>query len=229
MIARRDKLLLAGVLLLVLCLIAVLAKWSPGGEDDAVSSYGTNTHGAKAAYLLLGESGYTVGRWTRPIGAMEGGRMTLIMLEPEDTGANRRAVRAVLAGGGRVLATGLGGAAVLPGGSAAVGNHGPEHLCRATATGAGPLSGARVVEMTTAATWTGSQAGVSHRCEGLASVVRYAVGAGQVVWWASPLPLENGALAREDDLELLLASVGPFPARVVWDEAPAAVEAAPSL
>ncbi len=223
----RDRALVGGCLLLVFCLVAVLAVWSPREDDDTPSSYSTETHGAKAAYLLLGESGYRVERWTRPMSEFTADAHTVLILpEPASTEANRRAVRATLAAGGRVLATGEGGAAMLPGGSAAPGSHGPIHTCKANATA--PLTPARQVEQTTAAAWTGPQSYVTHRCEGLASVVRYPSGRGQAVWWASPLPLENAAIAHANNLELLLASVGP-PAqgRVVWDEAPA--EEAPSL
>ena len=42
---------------------------------------------------------------------------------------------------------------------------------------------------------------------------------GHVVWWASATPLENASLARANDLDLLLNSVGPREGhRFYWDE-----------
>ena len=58
-----------------------------------------------------------------------------------------------------------------------------------------------------------------YSCAGQPSVVEYDYGKGHVVWWASATPLENGSLARAQDLNLLLNSVGPIEGhRLYWDE-----------
>jgi hypothetical protein len=50
-------------------------------------------------------------------------------------------------------------------------------------------------------------------------VVEYDWGKGHAVWWASSTPLENGSLARAQDLDLLLNSLGPREGhRFYWDE-----------
>ena len=60
---------------------------------------------------------------------------------------------------------------------------------------------------------------VAQRCSNDAVVVTYQVGAGHVIWWASPRPLTNAGLDDDPNLALLLASIGPADGRVVlFDE-----------
>jgi hypothetical protein len=50
-------------------------------------------------------------------------------------------------------------------------------------------------------------------------VVEYNWGKGHVVWWAWSTPLENGSLARGNNLDLLLNSLGPRDGHhFYWDE-----------
>ncbi len=227
-LSPRDRKLLLGCLFLAVALIAVLAVFSPQEENESPSSFSNDTHGTKAAYLLLGQSGNQVERWTEPIANFptpSGIPPILLLLEPDtaDPDATRRVVRDVLARGGRVLATGVSGAALLPDGAAEPGGHGPTHTCDATPVGLGPLAGAGQVQLTTAARWSeqGPRFEVAYRCETLPLVVIYSVGRGTVVWWSSPLPMENGFITKASNLELLLASIGvPRGGRIVWDEAP---------
>jgi hypothetical protein len=48
-------------------------------------------------------------------------------------------------------------------------------------------------------------------------VVSYALGRGQVIWWASALPLTNAGIRNRGNLDLLLNSVGDN-RRILWDE-----------
>jgi hypothetical protein len=60
---------------------------------------------------------------------------------------------------------------------------------------------------------------VDYSCAGNPAVVEYAWGKGQIVWWASSTPLENGSLSRARNLDLLLNSLGPRAGhRFYWDE-----------
>jgi hypothetical protein len=60
---------------------------------------------------------------------------------------------------------------------------------------------------------------VEYDCGGQPAVVEYHWGKGQVVWWASSTPLENGSLERGHDLDLLLNSLGPRTGHhFYWDE-----------
>jgi hypothetical protein len=60
---------------------------------------------------------------------------------------------------------------------------------------------------------------VDYTCAGQPAVVEYDWGKGHAVWWASSAPLENASLARANDLDLLLNSLGPREGHhFYWDE-----------
>jgi hypothetical protein len=92
-------------------------------------------------------------------------------------------------------------------------------LCQTTPEGPGELARVGSVEMVEGAQWSsdGAKFEVEQRCGEEAVVVRYGVGKGEAVWWASAAPLENGELKNDADLKLLLATVGPG-REVVFDE-----------
>ena len=226
---RQDRTLLLSCLGLAVALIVVLALFTPPEEDSTPSSYNTGAHGAKAAYLLLAQSGYTVERWTRPMSELAeavDAHTVFITSAPDGAKPTAEVVRSVLDHGGRVLAVGLAGAGILPDGAALPASHGPPHECKAKANGGtGPRTPAPEVRLRTAARWTasGTRFHADYSCEGMAVVVSYSVGRGQAIWWADSLPLENAGITRSGNLALLLSSVGePGSAHIVWDEAPPA-------
>jgi hypothetical protein len=59
---------------------------------------------------------------------------------------------------------------------------------------------------------------VHYLCGESAVVVSFQVGAGEVVWWASAVPLTNAGIKEPGNLELLLNSIGDRNRRVLWDE-----------
>lgn len=60
---------------------------------------------------------------------------------------------------------------------------------------------------------------IQYNCTGAPAVVEYGVGKGHVVWWAASTPLENGSIARADDLNLFLNALGPRDGyHFYWDE-----------
>ena len=58
---RRIVLWLAAVIVLLIVLTAVVAP-ATRDDDPSPTTYNSGTHGAKAAYLLLGDLGYRVTR-----------------------------------------------------------------------------------------------------------------------------------------------------------------------
>jgi len=48
--------------------------------------------------------------------------------------------------------------------------------------------------------------------------VRYGLGRGDVIWWASATPLTNAGLREPGNLEFLLACIGDTRRPVLWDE-----------
>ena len=222
----RDRVLLFSCLGLALALILVLAVFTPHEEDDTPSSYNTDTHGAKAAYLMLAQTGYQVERWTRPMSElrpMVDAHTVFISSAPDGAKPTAEVVRSVLDHGGRVLVVGIAGAEVLPGGAAQPGGHGPAHDCKCVPASSEGLSS---VHLRTAARWTAKSElfHTEYSCEGLPVVVTYRSGAsghGLATWWADPLPLENAGITQGDNLALFLSAIGPPEgAHILWDEAP---------
>ena len=118
---RRDRRMLLSLLGLIIALFVLLAVVTPSEDPNTnpvPDSYLTGTHGAKAAYTLLEQSGYQVQRWESPLTdlAQQSGPSTVLILAgpfPPEVD-DQRAVREILHRGGRVLATGLSGSMLLP-------------------------------------------------------------------------------------------------------------------
>jgi hypothetical protein len=49
-------------------------------------------------------------------------------------------------------------------------------------------------------------------------VVKYDIGMGEAIWWASPTPLSNAGLREPGNLEFFLACLGGTERTVLWDE-----------
>lgn len=224
----KDRKLLLWLLGVGVTLAALLGYLLPGAnsnDNPLPSTYLTGKHGARAAYETLLRSGYAVERWERPLSELAesaGPETVVIFAQPftrEET--DIEAVRKIVARGGRVLATGFWGGAILPGEAVTP----PEALdfaaCKLEPEGLDALASSGEVWMVPQAAWTmGNPAfRVDYSCAGQPAVVEYDWGKGHVVWWASSTPLENGSLARAHDLDLLLNSLGPRAGhRFYWDE-----------
>jgi len=223
----RKLLIVSGTLFAVLTIAATVL--SPPAETSSTglpTSYSTASHGAKAAYLLLGEMGYRVERWAAPPQELPGQPqdVTLVLAEPVIPPSSEEQVglRAFIYAGGRVLATGGSAAHLLPENNA----HAIKHLFPEPkpfpARLPGPLSRhAPVILMDGNTRWTASRPNhlAYYGDEDGATVVHYHLGKGEVIWWAGSLPLENNGLNQASNLNLFMNSFGPpGSSRVLWDE-----------
>jgi hypothetical protein len=225
--SRDRKLLLAclGVAFSLAVAIGFLLPGANSNDNPLPSSYLAGQHGARAAYETLLTSNYPVERWERPLSdlaATAGPGTVVIFAEPfsRET-ADIKAVRQIVEKGGRVLATGYWGGSILPGGMPNTSRLFNFAACQLEPEGLDALANSGEIWMVPQATW---QVGnPSHRiqygCAGQPAVVEYEYGKGHVVWWASSTPLENGFLARGNDLDLLVNSIGPRDGHhFYWDE-----------
>lgn len=223
----KDRKLLIGCMCAVIALAVVTAFFarSEDRDDNPVpSTYRTSKHGARAAYELLKANGYGIERWERPLSdlpALTDAETVVIFAEPNPTSPeDLKAVKDIVAQGGRVLVTGYWGGQLAPGGSALP----PQRFgtaCKLTPQGLDPLAGSGEVWMTPEATWGTDRPldRVAYDCAGSPAVVEYASGKGEVIWWASSTPLENGSIQRAENLNLFLNSLGPPQGhRFYWDE-----------
>jgi len=225
----KDRKLLLWCLGIAVCLAVLIGYLMPGANSNSnplPSSYLAGQHGARAAYETLVRSNYPIERWERPLdelAATAGPDTVVIFAEPFTMEAkNLKAVREILEKGGRVLATGFWGGFVLPGEAGDNKSAAFDYAsCELKPEGLDPLAGTGKVWMVPTASWqVGNPAfRVDYTCAGQPAVVEYDWGKGHAVWWASSTPLENGSLARDNDLDLLLNSIGPREGHhFYWDE-----------
>ncbi len=229
--ATRDRKMLLILFGVMMALIVVVSVLSPQpGEDTRPTTSNTGPKGAKAAYLVLEGLGRTVSRWNHSLDELNDGmgdaqvaKTTLILAAPEYDQTEEKAiakeVKQFLDRGGRVLATGPSGAALLPDAEIKAPGMTQGPLCHTTPEGPGLLARAGSVEMMESSQWSaeGPQYRVEQRCGDEAVVVRYAEGKGEAIWWSSAAPLENAELKNDADLKLLLGTVG-HGREVLFDE-----------
>ena len=225
--AKDRRLLIWGLSLAAVLAIALglLSPNSNGKDNPVPSTYLAGQHGARAAYDTLLRADYPIERWERPLpelAAIAGPETVVIFARPftrERT--DIEAVQHILERGGRVLSTGYWGGFILPGGQPDQPHEFSFAACRLEPEGLDALAGSGEVWMVPEATW---QVGnpthrIQYGCAGQPAVVEYDFGKGHVVWWASATPLENASLARANDFDLLLNSLGPREGHhFYWDE-----------
>ncbi|MGO9434676.1 MAG: DUF4350 domain-containing protein [Terracidiphilus sp.] len=209
---------------LAICL-GILAPNGTGNDNPLPSTYLAGQHGARAAYETLLRANYPIERWERPLSELAstaGPDTVVIFAEPFTRERDDiQAVRHILERGGRVLSTGYWGGFILPGGQSDTPKEFNFAACRLEPEGLDALANSGEVWMVPEAAW---QVGnpthrIQYSCAGQPAVVEYDYGKGHVVWWSSATPLENGTLARANNLDLLLNSLGPREGHhFFWDE-----------
>ncbi|MGA2650912.1 MAG: DUF4350 domain-containing protein [Terracidiphilus sp.] len=222
---RRLLLWCLGIAITLAVVTGFLMPRSDSNGNSLPSTYLAGRHGARAAYETLVRSNYLIERWEQPLtdlAAQSGPETVVIFAEPftREPG-DIKAVRTILEHGGRVLSTGLYGSSILPGQAGAPPDELDFAACRLDPEGLDPLASSGEVWMVPQAGWhVGNPAHhVDYSCSGQPSVVEFDWGKGHAVWWAASTPLENGSLARANNLDLLLNSIGPREGhRFYWDE-----------
>jgi Domain of unknown function (DUF4350) len=224
----RDRKLLVwclGAAIALAVLLGFLVPNGSGNDNPLPSTYLAGQHGARAAYETLLRSDYPVERWERPLAELAnlaGPDTVVIFAEPFTRERDDiKAVRQIVERGGRVLSTGYWGGFILPGGQTDNPREFSFAACKLEPEGLDELADSGEVWMVPEATW---QVGnpthrIQYSCAGQPAVVEYDYGKGHVVWWASAMPLENGSIARANNLDLLLNSLGPRAGHhFYWDE-----------
>ena len=224
-LASGDRKLMYIAMALVTLMLVTLALLTPRDADTegSPSSYSTKKRGGKAAYLLLKQSGYNIERWDKsptelPINPQN---ELLIIAGPTRFADDEdgKALRKFVAAGGTLLAAGTWSSNFVPDGHVSVGKFRvgwaeckpalPSKLSRG-----GPIS------QSGAAIWDKSntlETLVHFTCADEPVVVSYMVGRGEVIWWASPLPLTNAGIRDKNNLNLLINSLNRDK-HILWDE-----------
>ncbi len=229
MAASRDRRIVLWILCGMIVLLVAFSIFSPANDDSnpIPTTYNSGSAGAKAAYLALGELGYGAQRWEAPsadLKNVDAAKTTLILAEPNFPTEGSKQVQADIADflsrGGRVLATGREGAYFLPDAKTDAPTRLYGKLCFSTPEGQDSLARSGKVSIADNVRWTALDAKfrVSQLCGKDAVVVSYRHGAGEAIWWSSPMPMTNRGLKEDASLRLLLASIGGANRQVLFDE-----------
>jgi hypothetical protein len=225
-IEKSDRRLLTWAALILLPLIVALAFLSQEDEESSVpSTYSTQTHGAKAAYLLLEDLGYKLTRWEQSPTDLptEASNTVLVLAGPYrlPSPQEKDALQLYLSHGGKILATGVYASLYLPQAETEYEplptpnwkEYQPQLLTPITRGGA--------IQMSPGAYWKDASTSVlvHYADDNRPILVSYKVGNGEVIWWAASTPLTNAAITKSGNLALLLNSLGSATdVQVFWDE-----------
>jgi len=225
-IERSDRRLLIWAGVFILFIIVALTFLSQDEEESGIpSTYSAQRSGAKAAFLLLQQSGYKVQRWEQSPSDLPADPVhtVLVLASPfrAPTHDEKNALQTYVDRGGKILATGRSAAIYLP--QAEIENelvpspvakeYQPQLLT--------PLTRGGAIQMSPTAYWKGpSTTSLAHYADGdRPIVVSYKAGQGEVIWWGASTPLTNAAIAKSGNMALLLNSLGQADeVRVYWDE-----------
>lgn len=223
---KDRKLFLGAGFIFVLLVVAALAFSSADrGQAEYPSSYSSASGGAKAAYLLLSDTGYNVQRWERPLSDLpldSTNTLTVVLAEPDEapTREERERLKTFISQGGHVIATGVFAGTFLPKSESV-----PDVLTGMTWKKATSLSPSRItraapqIVLAPRAYWQASAAAYPLYGDGNhALVVKYPFGRGEVLWWAAATPLTNAGLKEPGNLEFFLACLGDQKNEILWDE-----------
>jgi uncharacterized protein DUF4350 len=225
----RDLRLLIGAGIAMVVLLALTYALGPAPPQQAIgypSSYSAQWAGAKAAFLLLQEQGYPVERWEKSPEDLPGQSdgSVLVFAEPTEgpSTTERAAIRRFVSGGGRVLAIGSGAADLAPDLDSSEAEELDPVPKTYSALVPSPITrGAREITMVSPDTFTSSKhswLALYGRHDEIVAV-SYAVGKGEVIWWAAATPLFNGSIRDKDNLAFFLNCVKTGSnGRVYWDE-----------
>jgi hypothetical protein len=220
----RKLFLIAGGAFLFLVVAALILTKGPDNTDEIPTTYSVDSGGAKAAYLLLKASGYTVERWEQsPSELPEAAGITLILAEPSDAPKTeeRNRLRQFVENGGHIISTGPFVGFYLPENGIV-----PDPLSGMTWKKLSALSPSSITQAASQITlapqayWKTESFVLPLYGDGdKQMVVKYKFGKGEVVWWASATPLTNAGLREPGNLEFFLACIGSEPkTRILWDE-----------
>jgi hypothetical protein len=223
--ADRKILLVAFSILVITAIISALV--SPGENESSPypSPYSTSSGGAKAAYTLLSQLGYSVEHWRNsPAKLLGHGVNTVLVVDvptQNPTAEDLQEIRKYVQSGGRLLAIGPTALALLPHQQLMPGRPRLAWQDYPALMPSAITRGAPVASMAPTMYWrrddTTSQVQFGDAERGV--VASYKYGKGEVIWWAAPDPLTNRGITQQSNLQLLLNSLGPAGERtVLWDD-----------
>jgi hypothetical protein len=219
----RKLLLVAGAVFVFLVAGALLFSSRQDSKAELPTTYSSASGGAKAAYLLLRESGYKESRWEKPLNALpEPSGQILVLANPDQapTIQDRQRLTKFISDGGHVIATGILVEYYLPQASSEFDFVNGMSWKKSTAITPSTITrAAPEIILAPESYWSPFSNVVGlYEQGGHTRVVKYSYGKGEVIWWASATPLTNVGLKESGNLDFFLACLGEGRPEIVWDE-----------
>ncbi|MDR0311336.1 MAG: DUF4350 domain-containing protein [Acidobacteriota bacterium] len=226
----RKILTAAGVVFIILTVAAALLVTPESRRDTTPTTYSVNSYGAKAAWLLLREMGYSAERHELSPAEIDDFRnTTLIIAEPSIYPAKeeREAIERFIRQGGRIIAAGPSAAAMLPDNDIqradavadTVFDAPPEWEDFSALAPSDITLAAPEITLSPRAFWPSHGSALAlYGTEDKPVAVRYFYGEGTVIWWAAATPLTNAGLKESGNLEFFIACLEGKENRILWDE-----------
>ena len=221
----REGKFIAICLAVAAVLIVVTALLTPSAtvRDRRPTTYNTGRDGVKAAFLALPRLGYQTERWERPasdLAQVDAEQTALVVAAPQANMVLNEAagVKDFVRRGGWVLATGLTAAEMLlPDASKITLNN---DGCDSAPEGFSAIARIPHLHFTETLEWKQASADLEYArsCGNRAAVLLLPMGKGMVVFWSESAPMSNTGVKKNENLELLLASLPAPHRRVLFDE-----------
>lgn len=218
----RKVLLIAGAAFITLVVLGLVL--APADDQTSVAStYSVASRGAKAAYLLLQESGYHVQRWQRPVTDLKSSKNTvLIIADPRMVAGSKdkEALEQFMSAGGRVITNGIFGASFLPDDASETNQVPREPWTEFPAAEPSAITrAAPKIKLAPASFWKDGSSIPLYGNKDNTVAVRLRRGDGDAIWLASATPLTNAGLQESGNLDFVLAAIGDKDhTQVLFDE-----------
>jgi len=219
----RKLLLVAGGVFVLLVAGSLIFSSGQDTRTEVPTTYSTASGGAKAAYLLLHETGYKVSRWEKPLSDLPNpSGQVLILADPENapTVSDRQHLNKFVADGGHVIASGLLATYYLPKAASEIDFVNGMTWKKTSASAPSPITrAAPEILIAPESYWNPLFDAVElYQQDERTRVVRYLYGKGEIIWWASSTPLTNAGMKESANLDFFLACLGDGKPEIFWDE-----------
>ncbi len=217
----RRLVVVAGIVFLASALLAVFL--SPAESDaEFATSYSVASEGAKAAYLLLRESGYRVERWSRSPAELKDPQNTLLIItDPIEFPAQdeKTALDRFMNDGGEIVLAGSLGALFASERAPAELPVSPGWQNFAAQAPSPQARNAPEIRISAPAAWGKPGPAIGLYGDSAQYVVmQYPHGKGSLLWLASSSMFSNLGLRDAGNMEFLLSTIGSKSRQVLWDE-----------
>lgn len=223
-LSREGKIIVACLVAAVLLIVITAVVTPPPTErDERPTTFNTGEKGIKAAFLALGRMGYETARWEKPasdLAQLDAEHTTLVITAPQtNLIANEElGIKEFVRRGGWVLAAGSAAATMLLPDPSQL--EYSDDACDTTPEGFSAIARVQHLHFEHTIKWKTlpTEVEFAQSCGDRSAVVLIPMGKGTVVLWSVSAPMNNAGVKKNENLELLLASLPASHHTVLFDE-----------